>query len=53
MSKNKRRDIGLGLDGDVGIIVVLVKKLVFRPVYHGLATSKYGGLQATQTRFAR
>ena len=36
---------------EVGITVVPVKKLVFRPVYHGLATSKYGGLQATANAF--
>ena len=29
-----------------GLTVVPVVK-IFRPVYHGLATSKYGGLQAT------
>jgi len=29
------------------------KSSFFRPVYHGLATSKYGGLQATAKRAFR
>ena len=36
--------------GICGLTVVPLVK-IFRPVYHGLATSKYGGLQATANAF--